>query len=89
MLQAALRRHRAQRVRGLHRRLPHSRRYGVRGVGRVLEGLEQFRFTDEQLPAGHQRGGRRHRAAYLENFRFTGQDPRLREGETYFPTSRC
>ena len=53
MLQAALRAGTASRrsvFEVFTRRLPHGRRYGVfAGVGRVLEGLEQFRFTDEQL----------------------------------------
>ena len=53
MLQAALRAGTASRrsvFEVFTRRLPHGRRYGVfAGVGRFLEGLERFRFTDEQL----------------------------------------
>ena len=92
MLQAALRAGTASRrsvFEVFTRRLPHGRRYGVfAGVGRVLEGLEQFRFTDEQLRFLRDTGVvDAATVAYLENFRFTGQIRGYAEGETYFPHS--
>ena len=92
MLQAALRAGTASRrsvFEVFARRLPHGRRYGVfAGVGRILEGLEQFRFTDEQLRfLRDSRVVDADTLAYLENFRFTGQIRGYAEGEVYFPYS--
>ena len=92
MLQAALRAGTASRrsvFEVFARRLPNGRRYGVfAGMGRVLEGLEQFRFTDEQLRFLRDTAVvDAQTVAYLENFRFTGQIRGYAEGETYFPHS--
>lgn len=71
------------------RRLPPGRRYGVvAGVGRAMRALAQFRFDDEALafltdndiidgPT----------AAYLADFRFSGNMWGYPEGEIYFPYS--
>lgn len=71
------------------RRLPEGRRYGVvAGTGRVLEGLEKFRFGDAEL------GFLRERVVldeqtldYLADYRFTGTMHGYAEGEVYLPHS--
>ena len=92
MLQAALRAGTASRrsvFEVFARRLPHGRRYGVfAGIGRVLEGLREFRFSHEQLRFLRDTGvvdGPT--VAYLENFRFGGEISGYAEGEVYFPYS--
>ena len=92
MLQAALRAGTASRrsvFEVFARRLPNGRRYGVfAGVGRVLEGLEKFRFSEAQLRFLSDTGVvNRKTVEYLENFRFTGQIRGYAEGEVYFPHS--
>jgi nicotinate phosphoribosyltransferase len=71
------------------RRLPAGRRYGVvAGVGRALDALEQFRFTDTELSmlrdeqvvdAGT--------IDWLADYRFSGDIWGYPEGETYFAYS--
>ena len=71
------------------RRLPDGRRYGVAaGLGRFLTALTDFRFGDEEI------GFLRDRdvidagtAAYLADYRFTGDVRAYREGEVFFPNS--
>lgn len=92
MLQAALRAGTASRrsvFEVFARRLPNGRRYGVfAGVGRVLEGLEKFRFGEDQLRFLRDTGVVDQKTVeYLENFRFTGQIRGYAEGEVYFPYS--
>jgi nicotinate phosphoribosyltransferase len=71
------------------RRLHGGRRYGVcAGVGRLLDAIESFRFTDEILawldsehivsPAA---------LTYLSTYRFTGDVRGYHEGELFFPGS--
>jgi len=71
------------------RSLPPGRRYGVvAGTGRVLEALQNFKFTDDDLnylletkavdPAT---------VEYLRNYKFTGNIWGYAEGETFFPNS--
>ena len=77
MLQAALASgtaHRRCTFEVFTRRLPASRRYGVlAGTGRFLEGLQSFRFDDEDLSFLASRNVvNAQTLKYLENFRFTG-----------------
>lgn len=68
------------------RRLPNERRYGVvAGTARVIEAVENFRFTTEQLDGMDFLTDRTR--AYLENYRFAGHIDGYREGELYFPNS--
>lgn len=71
------------------RRLHGGRRYGVvAGVGRLLDAIDAFRFTDEMLawlesehvvsPAA---------LAYLATYRFSGDVRGYHEGELFFPGS--
>ncbi len=69
------------------RRLPEGRRYGVvAGVGRALDAIDRFRFDEDQLGFL-----REHQvvddalAAWLSDFRFTGDVWGYPEGEIYFP----
>ncbi len=71
------------------RRLPEGRRYGVvAGIGRLLDAVADFRFTDEQLDflagAGIVDTDTRR---WLAGYRFTGRIDGYREGELYFPGS--
>jgi nicotinate phosphoribosyltransferase len=71
------------------RRLPEGRRYGVvAGIGRLLDAVADFRFTDEQLDflarAGIVDADTRR---WLAGYRFTGRIDGYREGELYFPGS--
>jgi len=71
------------------RRLPEGRRYGiVAGTGRLLDAIEQFRFTDAEL------GWLRENSVvtsttldWLSNYRFNGTIWGYQEGEVYFPNS--
>ncbi len=91
-LQGALRSGVASRVAVFElfgRRLPEGRRYGVfAGLGRLLDRLEHFRFTADQLRWLSQThvadAGTRER---LEGQRFTGEVWAYQEGELYFPNS--
>lgn len=71
------------------RNLPAGRKYGVvAGLGRVVEAIEAFTFTDEHvdwlLEAGIVDTAT---AEYLRTYRFTGSVDAYREGEVYFPYS--
>ena len=90
MLEAALRSGAASRrcvFEVFARRLPDGRRYGVvAGTGRLLDAIERFRFTDDELdqlrdivdaPT----------LAFLADFRFDGDVWGYAEGECYFPGS--
>jgi len=92
MLQASLRAgtaHRESVFEVFARRLPEGRRYGVvAGTGRILEGLEHFRFGQEQLEFLERAGVvDRQTLDYLADFRFTGDIHGYAEGEIYFPGS--
>ncbi len=71
------------------RRLPPGRRYGVvAGVGRALDALEQFRFTDTEL--GLLRDEEivdAETLSWLADYRFSGDIWGYPEGETYFAYS--
>ena len=92
MLEAALKSgaaHRRSVFELFPRRLPEGRRYGVvAGVGRALDAIEAFRFTDAEIDFL-----REHdivdepTLAYLADYRFTGDIWGYPEGETYFPYS--
>ncbi|MFJ2778893.1 MULTISPECIES: nicotinate phosphoribosyltransferase [unclassified Kitasatospora] len=92
MLQAALRSgaaHRRSVFEVFTRRLPNGRRYGVMaGTGRVLDAVEDFRFTAAQLDwlAG-QGVADEDTLRYLADYRFTGDIHGYPEGEVYFPGS--
>lgn len=68
------------------RRLPNERRYGVvAGTARVLDAVENFRFTEEQLESLDFLDTTT--KDYLRHYRFSGQIDGYREGELYFPHS--
>jgi nicotinate phosphoribosyltransferase len=71
------------------RRLPEGRRYGiVAGTGRLLEAIEQFRFTDAELTWLRDNGVVTAATLdWLANYRFTGSISGYAEGEVYFPNS--
>jgi nicotinate phosphoribosyltransferase len=71
------------------RRLPPGRRYGVvAGVGRALDAIESFRFTDEEIEMlREQRIVDEPTLAFLADYRFGGDVWGYPEGETYFPYS--
>jgi len=71
------------------RRLPEGRRYGiVAGTGRLLEAIEQFRFTDAELTWLRDNGVVTAATLdWLANYRFTGTIWGYAEGEAYFPNS--
>lgn len=71
------------------RRLPPSRRYGVvAGTGRILEALERFQFSPDQVQwLDEQRFLSDEALEYLANFRFSGDIFGYAEGEVYFPGS--
>ena len=92
MLQAALASgtaHRRCTFEVFTRRLPAGRRYGVlAGTGRFLEGLQSFRFDDEDLSFLASRNVVNAQTLNsLENFRFTGNIRGYVEGEIFFPHS--
>ena len=92
MLQAALASgtaHRRCTFEVFTRRLPAGRRYGVlAGTGRFLEGLQSFRFDDEDLSFLASRNVvNAQTLKYLENFRLTGNIRGYVEGEIFFPHS--
>src|SRR5690349_20841162 len=90
MLEAALRSGAASRqcvFEVFARRLPDGRRYGVvAGTGRLLEAIERFRFTDDELDQLRDvvDGAT---LAFLADFRFDGDVWGYAEGECYFPGS--
>src|SRR5690554_1921245 len=71
------------------RRLPGGRRYGiVAGTGRLLDLINQFRFTDAEI--GWLRDNevvQDKTADWLADYRFTGNMRGYQEGEVYFPGS--
>lgn len=71
------------------RRLPEGRRYGVvAGVGRALDAIAAFRFTDAELSFLVDRGiADEALAHWLAGYRFTGDVWGYPEGEIYFPQS--
>lgn len=71
------------------RRLPEGRRYGVvAGTGRVLDAVENFRFTDEDVSFLERTGVvGPHMAEWLPHYRFTGSIHGYAEGDLYFPGS--
>ncbi len=92
MLQAALRSgaaHRRSVFEVFTRRLPDGRRYGVlAGTGRVLDAIEDFRFTAPQLDwLAEQRVVDEETLRFLADYRFTGSVHGYPEGEVYFPGS--
>ncbi|WP_371481317.1 nicotinate phosphoribosyltransferase [Kitasatospora sp. NBC_00315] len=92
MLQAALRSgaaHRRSVFEVFTRRLPNGRRYGVTaGTGRVLDAVENFRFTAPQLDwLAAQDVVDARTLEYLADYRFTGDIHGYPEGEVYFPGS--
>ncbi len=92
MLQAALHSgaaHRRSVFEAFARRLPDGRRYGVvGGTGRLLEGLEHFRFGPEELNFLAQNNVVNDETlAWLADFKFSGSVYGYAEGEFYFPNS--
>ncbi|MHA7227000.1 nicotinate phosphoribosyltransferase [Glutamicibacter soli] len=92
MLQAALSSgaaHRPSVFEAFSRRLPEGRRYGVvGGTGRLLEGLADFHFGDDELKfLSDNKVVNAETLKYLENFTFTGTITGYAEGELYFPNS--
>lgn len=71
------------------RRLSGGRRYGVlAGTGRFLEGLENFRFTSDEIDfLAERKVVNEQTLDYLRNFRFTGTIRGYAEGEIFFPHS--
>lgn len=92
MLQAALASgaaHRKTVFEVFTRRLSGGRRYGVlAGTGRFLEGLENFRFTSDEIDfLAERKVVNEQTLDYLRNFRFTGTIRGYAEGEIFFPHS--
>ena len=71
------------------RRLSTGRRYGVvAGVGRALDALENFTFTNAELDFLRSAGVVNEQTIdWLANFRFTGNIHGYAEGEIFFPYS--
>jgi nicotinate phosphoribosyltransferase len=71
------------------RRLPPGRRYGVLGgLGRLLELIEGFRFTEDEIAWLREQDVVNDATAdYLRGFRFTGDIDAYPEGDLYFPGS--
>lgn len=71
------------------RRLPPTRRFGVvAGTGRILEALERFEFTADQIDWLHAEHIVSDEALdYLREFRFSGDIDGYPEGECYFSGS--
>ncbi len=71
------------------RSLPAGRRYGVvAGTARVLDAIESFRFSGDQLDWLAASGVvDEATCAYLADYRFTGDVDGYPEGEAYFPHS--
>jgi len=92
MLQAALHSgaaHRRSVFEAFARRLPDGRRYGVvGGTGRILEGLESFRFGAQELNfLARNKVVNEETLAWLADFKFSGNVYGYAEGELYFPNS--
>ena len=71
------------------RRLPEGRRYGVvAGVGRALDAVERFRFTEQQAEFLHREGVVDEvTAEWLADYRFSGDIWGYSEGELWFAYS--
>ncbi|MGO1537885.1 MAG: nicotinate phosphoribosyltransferase [Leucobacter sp.] len=71
------------------RRLSGARRYGVvAGTGRLLEAIDQFRFTDAELDWLRGQGFLHNNTLdWLADFRFSGDIWGYPEGEVFFPGS--
>lgn len=71
------------------RSIPATRRYGVfAGMGRVIDAIRDFRFSDEQIKWLEDNAIVSPKAIdYLRNYKFTGTVNGFFEGETYFPQS--
>lgn len=71
------------------RQLPSGRRYGVvAGTGRLLEELQKFRFTEDELSwLTENNVVDSDTVDFLSNFKFTGNVWGYREGEAYFAYS--
>jgi nicotinate phosphoribosyltransferase len=92
MLQAALHSgaaHRRSVFEAFARRLPDGRRYGiVAGTGRLLDGIMNFRFGDDELAfLDRSKVVNRETLDFLANYRFSGDVWGYPEGEAYFPNS--
>lgn len=72
-----------------NRRLPSGRRYSVvAGIGRILDALAEFRFTDFEIAWLRDVGIVSPRTVdYLAGYRFTGTIRSYAEGECFFPGS--
>lgn len=71
------------------RRIPGARRYGVvAGTGRLLQAIENFRFTDDELEWLKTRNFLHTKTLdWLANYRFSGDIYGYPEGELFFPGS--
>ncbi|MGN9764333.1 nicotinate phosphoribosyltransferase [Micromonospora sp. SD12] len=71
------------------RRLPAGRRYGVvAGTGRLIELIRDFRFDADEVDFLRRTGVVDERAAaWLRDYRFTGDVEGYAEGELFFPSS--
>lgn len=92
MVSAALRdgtAHRRSVFEVFARRLPSGRRYGVAaGQGRLIELVREFRFTEEDMTFLRKAGiVDETTAAWLADYRFTGDIDGYAEGELFFPGS--
>ncbi len=92
MLQAALHSgaaHRRSVFEAFARRLPDGRRYGVvGGTGRLLEGIEKFRFGPAELEfLDRNKVVNEQTINWLADYRFSGNIYGYAEGDAYFPNS--
>ena len=92
MLQAALRSGRANRrcvFEVFSRQLPSGRRYGVlAGTGRVLEAIQNFRFSDAEISwLESEKVVNSETLNWLANYKFSGDVRGYAEGEIYFGNS--
>ena len=71
------------------RHLPQGRRYGVvAGMGRILEELQKFHLSEDDLRfLSDRKIVSAETIEWLENFRFHGKISGYREGEMFFPNS--
>ncbi|MBP2476731.1 nicotinate phosphoribosyltransferase [Crossiella equi] len=71
------------------RRLPNGRRYGVvAGIGRLLDAIEDFRFSPAEIDRLRATGVvDEDTLSWLADYRFTGDIDGYPEGELYFPGS--
>ncbi|MCY0905376.1 nicotinate phosphoribosyltransferase [Arthrobacter sp. H14-L1] len=92
MLQAALHSgaaHRRSVFEAFARRLPDGRRYGVvGGTGRLLEGIEKFRFGSAELEfLARNKVVNDQTIDWLAGYKFSGNIYGYAEGDSYFPNS--